>query len=110
MFGVIVRRSGSSSKVEIHGQGTKNVIFSAMDAHDLSTSESELGKTTQTAEARLKCENKNGGLRDVPQWGPGKSPWWRVWGEAPIESDDTFVKTCHFVTVLRMIFAFISIY
>jgi len=102
MFGVIVRRSGSSSKVEIHGQGTKNVIFSAMDAHDLSTSESELGKTTQTAEARLKCENKNGGLRDVPQWGPGKSPWWRVWGEAPQQITTPFGKICYFVTVFIM--------
>ena len=45
----------------------------------------------------------------VPRVESGAKPLVRVWGEAP-EADDTFVKICYFVTVLRMtvIFAFIA--
>ena len=46
MFGVMVRRSGSSSKVEIHGRGTKNVLFFGISTNNyyLSTSTKYLVK------------------------------------------------------------------
>jgi len=80
---------------------SRNLILFTSSANDDNLSPSNKNTSIIGGRRSFKVGGQERALGPCPKWGQTTKSWWGL-GQTPQEADDTFVKTCYFVMVLRM--------